>query len=146
MTIEKGIKIILEDVFLEEIELNKVENKFDSQIDTKDMKDSKEIMEISGQLMHNTENKKLFKYILAVDFKLEDQFDISLVYDSYFKVETNDGNKEIDLNRELLTNGFNNYLWPYVTEQISNITSKMNIERKIIIPAYGVIADEQSGN
>lgn len=146
MTIDNDIKIILENIFLEEIELNKVENKFDSQIDTKDMKDSKEIMEISGQLMYNTENTKLFKYVLAVDFKLEDQFDISLVYDSYFKVETNNRNNQIELNRKLLTNGFNNYLWPYVTEQISNITSKMNIERKIIIPAYGVIADEKSGN
>lgn len=146
MTIDNDIKIILENIFLEEIELNKVKKGFDSQIVAKDKKDSKEIMEISGQLMYNTENKKLFKYILAVDFKLEDQFDISLVYDSYFKVETNNGNNEIDLNRELLTNRFNNYLWPYVTEQISNITSKMNIEKKIIIPAYGVIADEQSGN
>lgn len=149
-------KISLEDVFLEELILKQVKKetndieKINEEVNNKKnfikKDDNKEMIEISSKLMHNVKNPNIFKYILGIDFKAENRFEISLVYDSYFFIDDdfkNKQQKERDIDNELLSHEFNYYLWPYVIEQIANITSKMNIEEKIMVPSYGVISDER---
>lgn len=131
-------EIELEQVFLEELTLSKLEEtemKVEELL-VEDKEQNTASIEISGKVLSNKDNDEFFKYILIITFKIEGEFKLSIIYDSYFNVKNI---SKDNFDEDELSDEFNYYLWPFAMEQISNITSKMKLDRKIIIPTLGVI-------
>ncbi|MBM7558133.1 hypothetical protein [Halanaerobacter jeridensis] len=136
-------EIQLVDIFLEELNLDKFEatgskKKF-LKNNKKSMEEENQVIELSGQIMYSPEDEEAFKYIFGMEFKMEGEFKISLVYETYFILKNNNS---LEINDNMLAERFNYHIWPYVTEQINNITSKMDLDGGIIIPSYGMISNE----
>ncbi|MCK8827024.1 hypothetical protein MWH25_04580 [Natroniella acetigena] len=119
------------DIFLEELNVEKMN------LETPIEEDQS--LEISGEMMYSEEDEDYFRYILEVIFIQRKKVKISLVYDTYFILENFD-EKKVDSN--YLASEFNKYVWPYLIQEIDNITSKMSINR-IKLPSYGVIMNDR---
>lgn len=140
----EGIEFKLTNIYLEELTLNKIE-KDDSFLYNKDDKGKQkgaQTIELSGKILYG-QDKKLIRYIFGCEFIEKGNFEISIIYDTYFIIKGND----IEFiqqkhSEDELINMFNRNIWPYVVEQINSLTAKMDIDKKIILPSYGVIIDE----
>ena len=132
----------LKNIFLKEINSKKFDKEKLGQEKKSD--DSLRPIKLSGQIMYNKKDKKLIKYIFGFDLMLENQFEISLVYETYFTlVEKNILNiKEKNIDENELGNILNRQIWPYVVEQVNSISSKMDLEKGITLPPYGVMTSD----
>lgn len=134
----------LKNIYLREINSKKIDQK-----DIEKEKQSDSIYQpiaISGQIMYNKNDKDLIKYLFGFELNLKNEFEISIIYETYFKLVDEKMNalsiEENEINEDELGNLFNEQIWPYVIEQVNSITSKMNLKRGITLPPYGVIVNE----
>lgn len=137
-----NVNLRLEDIFLKEINSKKIDKGNFGQEQKSNY--SSEPIKLSGQIMYSKNDKKLIKYIFGFDLMLKNHFEISLVYETYFILVEKDifdiRLKNLDENK--LGNILNRQIWPYVVEQVNSISSKMDLEKGITLPPYGVINNE----
>lgn len=135
--------LVLEDIFLEELNIKKIKNEKSNLKLQKKKKDNEkaQAFELSGKFMRGKKNNCLYKYLFGVEFTVNNEVELSVVYDTYFTLKNNNLNYNVD--KDELINEFNAHIWPYVIEQIYSLLAKMNIEGDISIPPYGVIMNGQ---
>jgi hypothetical protein len=131
-------EIIVKGVFLEEISLKKDIYSFKktevSEADSK--KKLQQTIRISSNILRNKNKTSEIKYITQVNFIVEGHFEITALLNSflYFK-----GLEEVKLPDTDLRDQLNFHIWPYVTEQIQNLTGRMKNYKGMIVPPYEIV-------
>lgn len=138
-------EIIIKRVFLEEISLKKevytLKNNDATTMDSK--KKLQQTIRISSNILRSKNNASEVKYITQVNFIVKGHFEITALLNSFAYVQNietlQDSEGEL---RDLL----NFHIWPYVTEQIQNLTSRMKDYKGIIVPPYEVVRKQMKSN
>ena len=129
------IKFKLNNIYLEELNLNKL----NSDKSTKDI-----TIEIQNKIMQNKEDISEIRCLFNAELKIYNSYEITIFYDAYFIInsKSNDIPKFENFNEGKVSEIFNEKIWPYLTEQINSITTKMKIDSPVKLPPYDVIADD----
>ncbi len=138
-------EIIVKGVFLEEISLRKevytLKNTENSGLDSK--KKLQQTIRISSNILRSKNDLSEIKYITQVNFIVKGHFEIIALLNSfiYFK-----GIEELKDSEGELRDQLNFHIWPYVTEQIQNLTGRMKNYKGIIVPPYEVVRKQMKTN
>jgi hypothetical protein len=131
-------EIIVKGVFLEEISLKKDIYSFKKTENAEEYSKKKlqQTIRISSNILRNKNKTSEIKYITQVNFIVEGHFEITALLNSflYFK-----GIEELQISDSVLRDQLNFHIWPYVTEQIQNLTGRMKNYKGMIVPPYEIV-------
>ncbi len=138
-------EIIVKGVFLEEVSLKKdvyASKKGDvTEGDTK--KKLKQTIRISSNILRNKDKSSEIKYITQVNFIVQGHFEITALLNSFIYFQ---GLEELELSDTDLRDQLNFHIWPYVTEQIQNLTGRMKNYKGMVVPPYEIVRKQMQTN
>jgi|GEM_PF-4623768 len=138
-------EIIVKGVFLEEISLKKeIYASKKSEVPEGDGKKKlQQTIRISSNILRNKNKASEIKYITQISFIVQGHFEITALLNSflYFK-----GLEELELSDSELRDQLNFHIWPYVTEQIQNLTGRMKNYKGMIVPPYEIVRKQMQGS
>lgn len=130
-----NLKFKLNNIYLEELNLNKLDDKES----TKDI-----TIEIQNKIMQNKENKSEIRCLFNAELIIYNSYEITIFYDAYFIINSKSNYipQFESFNKEKVSEIFNEKIWPYLTEQINYLTTKIKVDSPVKLPTYDVIADD----
>lgn len=138
-------EIIVKGVFLEEISLKKdIYSSKKQEIPEEDTKKRlQQTIRISSNILRNKNRTSEIKYITQVNFIVQGHFEISALLNSFIHFK---GLEELEVSDSELRDQLNFHIWPYITEQIQNLTGRMKNYKGMIVPPYEIVRKQMNNN
>lgn len=131
-------EIIVKGVFLEEVSLKKdiyaLKKTEVPEVNTK--KKLQQTIRISSNILRNKNKTAEIKYITQIHFIVQGHFEITALLNSFIYFN---GLEKQEFTDSELRDQLNFHIWPYVTEQIQNLTGRMKNYKGMIVPPYEVV-------
>ncbi|NBG88927.1 hypothetical protein [Isachenkonia alkalipeptolytica] len=138
-------EIVVKGVFLEEVSLKKeVYASKKPEISEEDTKKKlQQTIRISSNILRNKNKSTEIKYITQVNFIVQGHFEITALLNSFLYFQ---GLEELELSDAELRDQLNFHIWPYITEQIQNLTGRMKNYKGMIVPPYEIVRKQMQTN
>lgn len=138
-------EIIIKGVFLEEVTLKKdMYSSKKSELSSDETRNKlQQTIRISSNILRNKKDPSEIKYITQVNFIVKGHFEITALLNSFLQFR---GLEELKLSEPEIRDQLNFHVWPYITEQIQNITGRMKNYKGITVPPYEIVRRQIQSN